>query len=98
MIFNFAAGRNRQKRPLRILFLFFAAFFAVQFQAAANAQTVLTRQQFSRLNVLSRAAFFEREILKTANDEGVDPNVLWAIAYNETRFRPWLRVRKMLAE
>ena len=94
MIFNFAPGRNRQKRPFRILFLFFAAFFAVQFQAAANAQTVLTRQQFSRLNVLSRAAFFEREILKTANDEGVDPNVLWAIAYNETRFRPWLQSPK----
>jgi hypothetical protein len=24
------------------------------------------------------------------NAEGVDPNVLWTIAYNETRFRPWL--------
>lgn len=94
MIFNFALGRNRQKRPFRILFLFFAAFFAAQFQAAANAQTVLTRQQFSRLNVLSRAAFFESEILKTAHDEGVDPNVLWTIAYNETRFRPWLQSPK----
>ena len=94
MIFNFAPGRNRQKRPFRILFLFFAAFFAVQFQATANAQTVLTRQQFSRLNVLSRAAYFEREILKAANDEGVDPNVLWTIAYNETRFRPWLQSPK----
>ena len=94
MLFNFAARRIRQKRLRPTLFLFFAAFFAVQFQATANAQTVLTRQQFSRLNVLSRAAFFEREILKTANDEGVDPNVLWAIAYNETRFRPWLQSPK----
>ncbi len=90
MIFNFAAGRNRQKRLRPTLFLFFAAFFAVQFSIDANAQTVLTRQQFSRLNVLSRAGYFEREILKAANDEGVDPNVLWTIAYNETRFRPWL--------
>ncbi len=94
MIFNFAAGRNRQKRLRPTLFLFFAAFFAVGFQAAANAQTVLTRQQFSRLNVLSRAAYFEREILKAANDEGVDPNVLWTIAYLETRFRPWLQSPK----
>ena len=55
-----------------------------------NAQTILTRQQFSRLNVQTRAAYFENEILKAANDEGVDPNILWTIAYNETRFRPWL--------
>jgi len=90
MIFNFAAGRYRPKRLRPILFLFFAAFFAVGFQAAANAQTVLTRQQFSRLNVLSRAAYFEREILQASEKEGVDPNILWTIAYNETRFRPWL--------
>lgn len=90
MIYSFAAGRDRQKRLRQILFLFFAVFFAVQFSIVANAQTVLTIQQFSRLNVLSRAAYFEREILKAANDEGVDPNVLWTIAYNETRFRPWL--------
>lgn len=90
MIFSFAPRRDRQKRLRPTLFLFFAAFFAVGLQATANAQTVLTRQQFSRLNVLARAAYFEREILRAAEAEGVDPNVLWTIAYNETRFRPWL--------
>ena len=90
MNFNFAAGRDRQKRLRSILVLFFAAFLTLGFSTAADAQTVLTRQQFSRLNVLSRAAYFEREILQAAEVEGVDPNVLWTIAYNETRFRPWL--------
>jgi hypothetical protein len=56
----------------------------------ATAQASLSRAQFSRLNVLSRAAFFEREILNAALSEGVDPNLLWTIAYLETRFRPWL--------
>ena len=54
------------------------------------AQTNFTRNQFSRFPVLTRARFFENEILKAANAHGVDTNVLWAIAYNETRCRPWL--------
>ncbi len=54
------------------------------------AQTRLPREQFSRLNLRTRAAYFENEILRAANKEGVDPNILWTIAYNETRFRPWL--------
>ena len=90
MNFNSAAGRDRQKRLRSTLVLFFAAFLTLGFSTAGNAQTVLTRQQFSRLNVLSRAAYFEREILQASDAEGVDPNVLWTIAYNETRFRPWL--------
>lgn len=92
MNFSFAAQCSRKARFCKNLFLFFTVFLTLQFSAstAADAQTVLTRQQFSRLNVLSRAAYFEREILKAAEAEGVDPNVLWTIAYNETRFRPWL--------
>jgi len=58
--------------------------------STTSAQTSFTREQFSRLNVRTRAAYFENEILRAANAEGVDPNVLWTIAYNETRFRPWL--------
>ncbi len=54
------------------------------------AQTNFTREQFSRLNVRTRAAYFENEILRAALIEGVDPNILWTICYNETRFRPWL--------
>lgn len=55
-----------------------------------SAQTTFTREQFSHLNLRTRAAYFENEILRAANAEGVDPNILWTIAYNETRFRPWL--------
>lgn len=90
MIFNFAAQRDRKARLCKSIFLFFALFFALLPSIEIKAQTVLTRGQFSRLNVLARAAYFEREILKASDAEGVDPNLLWTIAYNETRFRPWL--------
>lgn len=70
--------------------LLFALIIINLLSAFASAQTNFTRNQFSRLNVLTRAGFFENEILKAANAHGVDPNVLWTIAYNETRFRPWL--------
>jgi soluble lytic murein transglycosylase-like protein len=43
------------------------------------------------MDVLSRAALFEKAIAEAARTEGVDPLLLWTIAYNETRFRPWLR-------
>lgn len=39
---------------------------------------------------MSRAALFERTISDAARKERVDPKILWTIAYNETRFRPWL--------
>lgn len=42
------------------------------------------------MDVLSRAALFERTISDAARKERVDPKILWTIAYNETRFRPWL--------
>ncbi len=42
------------------------------------------------MDVLSRAALFEGVITDAARKEGVDPLILWTIAYNETRFRPWL--------
>lgn len=42
------------------------------------------------MDVLSRARMFEATIEETARSEGVDPLLLWTIAYNETRFRPWL--------
>ena len=67
-----------------------AFFLILSLMGNATAQASLSRAQFSRLNVLSRAAFFEREILNAALSEGVDPNLLWTIAYLETRFRPWL--------
>lgn len=42
------------------------------------------------MDVLSRAELFEMMIAEAAQKEGVDPRILWTIAYNETRFRPWL--------
>lgn len=78
-----AFARRFQKVSLLI-------FVALILPASASAQTTFTRQQFSRLPLLTRAAYFEREILQAAEREGVDPNLLWTIAYNETRFRPWL--------
>jgi hypothetical protein len=66
----------------------------VLINGGVSAQTNLTREQFSRLNVRTRAGFFENEILRAAQIEGVDPNILWTIAYLETRFRPWLRSPK----
>lgn len=42
------------------------------------------------MDVISRAAVFEGAIADASRKEGVDPLVLWTIAYNETRFRPWL--------
>ena len=90
MIFNFAEVTGKFLLTCGKLFLTVAIIPVFGFVNTNNAQTSLTRQQFSRLNVQTRAAYFENEILKAANDEGVDPNILWTIAYNETRFRPWL--------
>jgi hypothetical protein len=90
MFFHFARRRSSRSYVSQSVFLFFAVFFAIQFSTVARAQTVLTRQQFSQLSVVARAAYFEREMQRAAEAEGVDPNILWTIAYNETRFRPWL--------
>lgn len=59
-------------------------------QLVFGQTTVLTRAQFSRLTVVERARFFEQTISRIALEEQVDPYLLWTIAYNETRFRPWL--------
>lgn len=56
----------------------------------AQSVPVISRTALSRMNVLSRAALFEDAIAEAARNERVDPKILWAIAYNETRFRPWL--------
>lgn len=50
----------------------------------------ISRATLSRMDVLSRAALFERTISDAARKERVHPKILWIIAYNETRFRPWL--------
>jgi hypothetical protein len=42
------------------------------------------------MDALSRSRLFERTIADAAREHAVDPRILWVIAYNETRFRPWL--------
>ncbi len=90
MIFNFAAFGRGFLRQFGKKLIFVMLLVSVLSNGGVVAQTNFTREQFSRLNVRTRAAYFENEILRAANMEGVDPNVLWTIAYNETRFRPWL--------
>lgn len=95
MIYRSAFLRRRQRAfvcPFQKVFLLIFVGFILS--VSASAQTTVTRQQFARLPLLTRAAFFEREILQAAEKEGVDPNLLWTIAYNETRFRPWLQSPK----
>lgn len=56
----------------------------------SQSRPLLTRTALSKMDVLSRAELYERTIVEAARKEGVDPLILWTIAYNETRFRPWL--------
>ena len=80
-------------RPLKTaaaLFLI-AIFMSLQLSGYGQTTTVLTRAQFSRFSLSKRARVFEPAIARIAAEEGVDPYLLWTIAYNETRFRPWLR-------
>jgi len=58
--------------------------------AASQEAHRVSRSTLARMDVLSRARLFEATIEKAAKSEGVDPLILWTIAYNETRFRPWL--------
>lgn len=70
-----------------ILVLGLSAFAGLS-PAQGNQQ--LDRREFAKLDVMARAAYFEKSIAAAAKKEGVDPLLLWTIAYNETRFRPWL--------
>ncbi len=90
MIFKFSAFGRGSFLQFGKSLIFAMILTSLLINSGVSAQTNLTREQFSRLNVRTRAAYFENEILRAAQSEGVDPNVLWTIAYNETRFRPWL--------
>jgi hypothetical protein len=83
--------RARRRLQLRASALFLIVIFASGQSASFAQRGVLTRAQFSRFSVIERARFFEPTISRVALEENVDPYLLWTIAYNETRFRPWLR-------
>jgi hypothetical protein len=56
----------------------------------SQIRAVYSRSSISRMDVLSRSALFEPVIAEAARTERVDPLILWTIAYNESRFRPWV--------
>lgn len=68
----------------------FGVLIAFPFDLKSQSRIVYTKGAISQMDVLSRSRIFEPSIIKAAQSEGIDPLILWTIAYNETRFRPWL--------
>lgn len=79
-----------KKRNHVVVVLLLFGFLVGAPSLLSQSRPLLTRTTLSRMDVLSRAELFERTIVEAARKEGVDPLILWTIAYNETRFRPWL--------
>ena len=77
--------KKRITHPITFLLLLFAGF---PLAATAQEKQLVSRTSLGRMDVLSRARLFEATIEKAAKSEGIDPLILWTIAYNETRFRP----------
>ncbi|MDQ3751225.1 MAG: lytic transglycosylase domain-containing protein [Acidobacteriota bacterium] len=87
----FSINFRVRRFALRLNAFFLIVLFSLLQSASFGQTTALTRAQFSRFSVVQRARFFEPTISRIAVEEQVDPYLLWTIAYNETRFRPWLR-------
>lgn len=83
----------RKRKYITAVLLLFGSLVSPQAISPQSTST-LTRTALARMDVLSRAAPFEEVIAEAARKEGVDPLILWTIAYNETRFRPWLTSQK----
>jgi len=79
-----------RKRIFIAAVLLLVGFIISPMSLRSQTRSVFTRTALSKMDVLSRAALFERTIAEAAQKERVDPLILWTIAYNETRFRPWL--------
>ena len=88
---KFYLNLRSRKIALELNALFLIVIFLSLQSAGYGQTTVLTRTQFSQFSLLKRAQFFEPTIARIAAEEAVDPYLLWTIAYNETRFRPWLK-------
>ncbi len=79
------------KQPIVFaLILIVLSLLGLPLSAASQGTQRISRTTLAGMDVLSRARLFEATIEKAARSEGVDPLILWTIAYNETRFRPWL--------
>ncbi len=81
---------NMKKRTIRSITFLSVLVFVFPLTVASQETQTISRTSLARMDVLSRARLFEPTIEKAARSEGVDPLILWTIAYNETRFRPWL--------
>ncbi|MBX3290024.1 MAG: transglycosylase SLT domain-containing protein [Acidobacteria bacterium] len=79
-----------RKQTLIAAVLLLVAFPGFSIPIRSQNRVSFTRTSLSKMDVLSRAELFEKTITDAARKEGVDPLILWTIAYNETRFRPWL--------
>ncbi len=81
---------NIKKRTIYSITFLLVLGFVFPLTVASQETQTISRTSLARMDVLSRARMFEPAIEKAARSEGVDPLILWTIAYNETRFRPWL--------
>lgn len=81
---------NMNKRTNYLITLLSLLVFVFPQTITSQETQRTSRSSLVQMNVLSRARLFETTIQKAAKSEGVDPLILWTIAYNETRFRPWL--------
>ncbi|MBE7516034.1 MAG: lytic transglycosylase domain-containing protein [Chloracidobacterium sp.] len=77
-------------KQLLISSAMFGVLIVFPFNLKAQTRIVHTKEAISQMDVLARSRIFEPAIIEAAQSEGIDPLILWAIAYNETRFRPWL--------
>ncbi len=79
----------RKRNHIFATVLLFGFFLSPQ-SISSQSRVAVTRTELTRMDVLSRASIFENVMADAARKEGVDPLILWTIAHNETRFRPWL--------
>ena len=81
---------DMKKQTIRSITFLSVLIVVFPLTVASQGTQTISRTSLARMDVLSRARLFEPAIEKAARSEGVDPLILWTIAYNETRFRPWL--------
>ncbi len=81
---------SMKKRTIHSITFFSVLVLVFPLTVASQETQTISRTSLARMDVLTRARLFEPTIEKAARSEGVDPLILWTIAYNETRFRPWL--------
>lgn len=82
--------RIMKKQILFLSLIVTATLLANPVALWSQNRSIYSRSSISRMDVLSRSELFEPMIAEAARTERVDPLILWTIAYNESRFRPWV--------